>query len=59
MDIINSFHKIYSRDTLQFMKSDKRSFITVNNDINNIYQNEIKLILDKIKFILKKIYIYI
>ena len=23
MDIINSFHKIYSRDTLPFMKPDK------------------------------------
>ena len=45
MNIINSFHKIYSRDTLPFMKPDKRSFITVNNDINNIYQN-----IDKIYF---------
>ena len=45
MDIIKCFHKIYSRDTLPFMKPDMRSFITVKNDIKNIYQN-----IDKIYF---------
>lgn len=37
MNIKKYFFKIYSRDTLPFMKPDKRSFITVNNDINSVY----------------------
>ncbi|MBT3561923.1 MAG: hypothetical protein HN496_05785 [Flavobacteriaceae bacterium] len=37
MDIKKYFFKIYSRDTLPYMKPDKKSFLSVNNDIQNIY----------------------
>tara|TARA_B100001115_G_C15677929_1_gene327650 strand:- start:168 stop:650 length:483 start_codon:yes stop_codon:yes gene_type:complete len=40
MDIRKYFFKIYSRDTLPYMKPDMRSFITVKNDINSIYQED-------------------
>lgn len=40
MNIKKYFFKVYSRDTLPYMKPDKRSFITVNNDINSFYPEE-------------------
>ena len=40
MDIKNYFFKIYSRDTLPFMKPDMRSFHSVQNDIQKIYPEE-------------------
>ena len=40
MNIKKFFFKIYSRDTLPFMKPDMRSFITVENDIQKIYPGE-------------------
>ena len=43
MNINKYFFKIYSRDTLPYMKPDMRSFITVNNDIKKIYSSEDKI----------------
>ena len=40
MNIINTFFKIYSRDTLSYMKPDMRSFNSVQNDIQIIYPKE-------------------
>jgi FMN phosphatase YigB (HAD superfamily) len=39
MNIINNFFKVYSRDTLPYMKPDPLSFVSVQNDIQNNYQN--------------------
>tara|TARA_B110000495_G_C22604902_1_gene361478 strand:- start:97 stop:588 length:492 start_codon:yes stop_codon:yes gene_type:complete len=39
MDIKKFFFKVYSRDTLPHMKPDIRSYISVQNDIQNNYQN--------------------
>lgn len=40
MNIRKYFFKIYSRDTLPYMKPEPRSYISVKNDINNIYPEE-------------------
>jgi FMN phosphatase YigB (HAD superfamily) len=40
MNIKNYFFKVYSRDTLPFMKPDVRSFISVQNDIQKLYPEE-------------------
>lgn len=40
MNIKKYFFKIYSRDTLPFMKPDIRSFHSVQNDIQKIYPGE-------------------
>ena len=40
MNIKKYFFKIYSRDTLPFMKPDTRSFYSVQNDIQKIYPGE-------------------
>ena len=37
MNINKNFFKVYSRDTLPYMKPDMRSFIAVKNDINSFY----------------------
>jgi FMN phosphatase YigB (HAD superfamily) len=37
MDIKQNFYKIYSRDTIPYMKPDMRSYISVENDIYGIY----------------------
>ena len=37
MKISNNFEKVYSRDTIPYMKPDYRSFNDVNNDISNRY----------------------
>tara|TARA_A100001015_G_scaffold289774_1_gene362035 strand:- start:1407 stop:1892 length:486 start_codon:yes stop_codon:yes gene_type:complete len=37
MNIKKFFFKVYSRDTLPYMKPDMRSFIAVKNDINRFY----------------------
>lgn len=39
MNIIKYFFKIYSRDTLPYMKPDYRSFNSVQNDINYYYKD--------------------
>lgn len=39
MNIYQYFEKIYSRDTIPYMKPDIRSFNDVNNDIINRYNN--------------------
>ena len=36
MDIKPNFYKVYSRDTLPYMKPDMRSYIAVENDIYDI-----------------------
>lgn len=45
MNIIHTFFKIYSRDTLPYMKPDMRSFYSVQNDILKNYNK-----IDKIYF---------
>ena len=44
MNIKKNFFKIYSRDTLSYMKPDYRSFNSVQNDINNYYKNTLNKI---------------
>ena len=39
LDIKKYFYKVYSRDTLPYMKPDMRSFITVDNDIKKTYHD--------------------
>ena len=40
MNINKNFFKVYSRDTLPYMKPDMRSFIAVKNDIQKYYPKE-------------------
>ena len=40
LNLKNYFFKIYSRDTLPYMKPDMRSFNSVQNDIQKIYPGE-------------------
>ena len=40
MNIKKYFFKVYSRDTLPYMKPDMRSFHSVNDDINSFYPGE-------------------
>jgi len=39
MNINNNFFKVYSRDTLPYMKPDPLSFVSVQNDIRKNYHN--------------------
>ena len=39
MNLINNFFKVYSRDTLPYMKPDPLSFVSVQNDIRNNYRD--------------------
>ena len=40
MNIKRNFHKVYSRDTLDFMKPDIRSFQSVHLDLKAIYKKD-------------------